>query len=118
MHHPGGLPCHGRTKPVGFHKTSDLGNHADSQQECFQRLDACMYVNILMRMYIYRCIIYRFVCNLYISVRARLQEVKPSRLDLQTKINGVSRSINHIVQHMTNKHDFESLPGLRKNNKI
>ena len=26
---------------VGFCKTSDFGNHADSQQECFQRRGAC-----------------------------------------------------------------------------
>ena len=36
------LPNHGRTGPAGFRKTSDFGNHADSQQECFQRLGACL----------------------------------------------------------------------------
>ena len=32
-----------RIEPVGFRKTPDFGNHADSREECFQRLGACLY---------------------------------------------------------------------------
>ena len=34
---PDCLPCNGRTEQLGFCRTSDFGNHADGQQECFQK---------------------------------------------------------------------------------
>ena len=43
MHDPDCSPNHGRIEPFGFRKTSDFGHHADSQQEYFQRLGACLY---------------------------------------------------------------------------
>ena len=33
--------CRARTGPTGFCKTSDFGNHADSQQVCYLRLSIC-----------------------------------------------------------------------------
>ena len=57
-HHPGCLPCHGRTGPVGFRKTSDFGNHADSQQECFQRLSARSLILLHFGCWTISCISY------------------------------------------------------------
>ena len=37
---PGYLPCHERTEPAGFRKTSGYGSLAVSQQECFRWKDA------------------------------------------------------------------------------
>ena len=40
-HHPGYWCYRAQTVPTGFHKTSDFGAHADSQQVFYLRLSAC-----------------------------------------------------------------------------
>ena len=39
--HPGCWWYRAQTGPTGFRRTSDFGNHADSQQVCYLRLSAC-----------------------------------------------------------------------------